>query len=437
MKSNQKLSLLFWLFKAKATKKDGKAPLYVRITIDGKEEEISLSRKVHPDYWDTANKKVTDNSPEGKLTNKKMLEATVDLERHFSALQTQHKKVTPLMLKNFYKGLPVLNTKNQPKQAETVVPKLLESFDSFMERFQKLVDKKQRSKFTLAHWKTTREKVRDFIIFQYQLNDIELSDIGFSFAEKFYDYLTLEAEEPLAEITAKKHIKKTRQILSGCLKNELINKNPLADFNCSGGDKDVEPLEMSQVYAIYNKQLSIPRLAEVRDAFIFQCFTGFAYQDVYALNADNIIEVGNEGERWLIKERGKTGVSEMVPILPVVEELIKKYSTHPYCVKNNCLIPINSNTRYNGYLKELADICGIKPEHLHNKELDTHRARHTFADIMLNNGVPLEDVSRMLGHKSIRTTQRYCRVNKQRISKNVTKVKSILFTESGQLKNIS
>lgn len=102
----------------------------------------------------------------------------------------------------------------------------------------------------------------------------------------------------------------------------------------------------------------------------------------------------------------------MVPILPIVDELIQKYATYPYCVKNNRLMPVKSNTRYNCYLKEMADICGIKPEHLNNEELNTHKARRTFADMMLNNGVPLEDVS----YKSLRTTQKYCRVKKNRIS---------------------
>ncbi|UOE51365.1 tyrosine-type recombinase/integrase [Mucilaginibacter sp. SMC90] len=121
----------------------------------------------------------------------------------------------------------------------------------------------------------------------------------------------------------------------------------------------------------------------------------------------------------------------MVPILPIVEDLIEKYATHPYCQKNNRLIPVNCNARYNAYLKELTVICGIK------RELNTHLARHTFADIMLNNGVPLEDVSKMLGHKSIRTTLRYCRVKKYRISASVEKVKNILFTKSGILKKVS
>ncbi len=171
-------------------------------------------------------------------------------------------------------------------------------------------------------------------------------------------------------------------------------------------------------------------MAKVRDAFIFQCFTGFAYQDIYNLSNDHIKYVGSENEPWLVKERGKTKVTEMVPVLPIIAELIEKYKGHPYCKVYNRLIPVNSNFRYNSYLKELSDICNI------GKPLNSHLARHTFADMMLNVlHFPLEDVSKMLGHKNIRTTQRYARIKKSRIGKKMNKAKSILFDQTGELKS--
>jgi site-specific recombinase XerD len=170
---------------------------------------------------------------------------------------------------------------------------------------------------------------------------------------------------------------------------------------------------------------------EVRDAFIFQCFTGFAFQDVHVLKTENIVRIGIKGERWLIKDRGKTGVSEMVPILPIIETLLEKYKRHA-CRERGLLIPVNNNAKYNLYLKELAVICGI------NRELNTHLARHTFADLMLNVfGFSLEEVSKMLGHKTVRTTQRYAKVRKNKISKTLARVKRIVFDKNGQLKKIA
>ncbi|MBT2561283.1 site-specific integrase [Pedobacter sp. ISL-68] len=436
MKSNQKLLIMFWLKKSKTTK-DGQAPLYARITIDGKDEEIAVSRKCKPQFWDTDIKRVTESSADARITNLRIAEIELNLQRQFIVLQSQHDAITPLMLKNAFLGLPVNFDKSIDPVCEKVERKLLEVLSDFIEKFEKQVEKKKRSYETLKHWRSTKTKIAAFISFQYAVEDILLSEIKYSFAEKYYDYMTLEVNKPLSELSAKGQIKKLKQILTGCVTKEYISKNPIQGFKCSGGDKDVMPLEMEQIQRIYFKEFSVKRLEEVKDAFIFQCFTGFAYQDVYALSKDNIIKVGNNGELWLIKDRGKTDVSEMVPILPIAKEIIDKYADHPYCIENNCLLPINSNARYNGYLKEIADICGIVPINKDDRELGSHKARHTFADMMLNNGVPLEDVSKMLGHKSIRTTQRYCRVRKNRISENMAKVKSILFTVDGQLKEVS
>lgn len=430
MKSNQKLSLLFWLFRAKATK-DGRAPLYCKITIDGKDKDVSTGRKVHPNFWDVDNKRDIEPGPEAKKTNLKIDQLKVDLERHFTVLQSQHENVLPIMLKNAYNGKPAHFGENLAGEKSVHCQTILQAFDAFIATFGKRVDKGLRANGTLTHWKTTKTKVADFIKYKYRQNDLALVDIKYLFAKSFLDYLTLEVERPLAEATAKTHIKKTKQILRACANADLIPKNPIDDFICGGDEPEVFPLELYEVEKIYLKDLPIKRLAEVRDAFIFQCFTGFAYQDLYALTKENIVRVGKNGDRWLIKDRGKTEVTEMVPVLPIVDDIINKYARDPYCLRKGCLLPVNSNTKYNAYLKELAAICGVQ------RELKTHLARHTFADLMLNNGAPLEDVQRMLGHKSIRTTHRYAQVRKQRISENMDKVKSVLFDNLGKLKKVA
>jgi site-specific recombinase XerD len=427
MKSNQKLSLMFWLFKAKATKKDGKAPLYVRITIDGLDDELSLSCKVLPEHWNSQFKRVSKSEPDSKKINSAIDQARVDLERLFVVLQHEYEDITPLMLKRFYKGLPPIIVEAKPEDAPQEQHTLLKEFDAFIRIFKQKVEQGLRSDGTLSHWGTTKDKVASFIAAKYGLEDIPLCDIKYEFADHFYNYLTLEAKKNVGEATANTHVKKAKQILIACSKSGKIEKNPIAEFICTEEVKDVPPLEWEELITIIKKDIQIPRLAQVRDAFVFQCFTGFAYQDLYGLSPENIIIVGRERKKWLIKERGKTKVGEMVPILPIVSDIIEKYKTNEYCMEYNKLIPVNSNTRYNGYLKELAAICGI------NRELKTHLARHTFADIALNNGAPLEDVSRMLGHKSMRTTQRYAKVRKPRIAKNMAIVEAELFDEAGRL----
>lgn len=431
MKSNQKLTLLFWHRKSKADN-NGNAPIICRISIDGEEEELSIGRKVHLNNWDAENKIATGGCTEEKKTNLKIAQVTGDLERHFTVLQLEYEYISPLMLKNVYKGLPAEHQKGKPKPLAQKYVTLLEVADTHIHEFSKMVDKGIRSKETLKQWKATRKKIIEFLKFEYEAADMDISEITYSFATKFYKYLTIDRAKILQEAAAKKQIKNIKQLLTSAENSNLLVKNPIQKFRCGGDETDVPPLEFHQVKTIWTKEIGIQRLAEVRDAFIFQCFTGFAFQDVYVLSEENIAKVGIGGEPWLIKDRGKTGVSEMVPIMPIVEEILQRYSQHPCRKVYGRLIPVNSNARYNGYLKELAAICGI------NRELNTHLARHTFADIMLNIfGFSLEEVSKMLGHKSIRTTQRYAKVRKHKISQTWAKVRKIGFTKDGRLRAVA
>lgn len=436
MNFKQNLTVLFWLYRQKA-KTDGKAPIYARITINGKYTEISTGKKVNPESWDSDAKQVVGGGMEVKLANQKLAQLQTDVERIFNGLQTQFPQVTPAMVKNVYQGKPAIEEPKLVKPTAKNEQSVLEVCDEFIVKFQKRVEVGNASFQTLKHWRSTRKKVAAFIKYHFDRDDIYFSSLPDTVAEDFYDYLTLHVSKPLAEVTARKEVKWVRQIVKIGVKKKFIASNPMDGFKCSGGDVEVIPLEFWQVEKIQQKHFSVERIAEVRDAFIFQCFTGFAYQDIYDLSPENIVLVGRKKERWLVKHRGKTEVGEMVPILPIVEELISKYKNHPYCIANNKLIPVNSNYRYNVYLKEIADLCEIRDITGAIRRLDTHDARHFFADLMLNNGVPLEDVSKMLGHKSIRTTMRYCRVRKSRISENVAKVRQKLFSKSGSLREFA
>jgi integrase len=182
---------------------------------------------------------------------------------------------------------------------------------------------------------------------------------------------------------------------------------------------------MIELNALVAKEIPIARLAEARDCYVFMCYTGYAYEDAFCLAPENIF-IGIDGQKWITKDRQKTEQAECVPLLPITLEIISKYKNYPHCSSHNKLLPVRSNQRVNGYLKEIAAICGI------NKELTTHTARHTFATtITLENDVPIETVSKMLGHRSIKTTQRYAKVTRKKISKNMAALKEKLLA-SGQ-----
>ena len=185
---------------------------------------------------------------------------------------------------------------------------------------------------------------------------------------------------------------------------------------------------MHELVGMYEKEIALERLAEVRDVYVFCCFTGYAYETVYNLESANIFK-GLDGKLWITKDRQKTGVEETVPLLPIALAIIEKYKNHPYCLSENKLLPVNSNVRYNAYIKEVATICGIK------KELTTHTARHTFATtVLLENDVPIETVGKLLGHKDLRSTQIYAKITKRKISNNMMALESKIFGEQGLLK---
>lgn len=428
MKSNQTLKVLFWHRKSKADSK-GFAPIICRISIDAKDVEFSTAQKVHIDCWDVETKKVI-MSADAKKINMALNHVESSLEVNFTVLKTKYNCVSPLMLKNAFHNLPIESKKGEAKLREREIPRLLALTEIHINDFSELVKKNLRSKETLKQWKATQKKIAEFLQFELKATDVNLSEIEYSFAQKFYNYLAVKRTPLLKDAAAMKQIKNLKQILNKAEANQWISVNPIEKFKCGSEDPEIIPLEVFEVEKIWRKKLSIERLSKVRDAFIFQCFTGFAYQDIYNLSNKHIVYVGSENEPWLVKERGKTKVTEMVPILPIIAELIDKYKKHPYCKVHNRLIPVNSNFRYNSYLKELSDICDI------GRPLNSHLARHTFADMMLNVlNFPLEDVSKMLGHKNIRTTQRYARVKKSRIGKKMNEAKSILFDETGELKN--
>jgi site-specific recombinase XerD len=184
--------------------------------------------------------------------------------------------------------------------------------------------------------------------------------------------------------------------------------------------KEVERdfLTEEELEKIYNKRFSSERLQLVKDIFIFSCYTGLAYIDVKGLKKDHI-GIGIDGEKWIFKNRQKTDTKSKIPLLPIAEEIIQKYANHPKCINEDAILPILSNQKMNGYLKEIGDLCDIA------KEITFHMARHTFAtSVTLTNGVPIETVSKMLGHKNIQTTQHYAKILDKKISEDMNALRN-------------
>jgi site-specific recombinase XerD len=199
--------------------------------------------------------------------------------------------------------------------------------------------------------------------------------------------------------------------------NGWINADPFANYKFSLEKCEREYLTQKELEAIMNKSFSIKRLEQVRDIFIFSCFSGLAYVDVKNLSDKNI-RTSFDGNVWIMGKRHKTDVSFTIPLLNVPKTILEKYKG---ILPNSELLPVISNQKMNAYLKEITDMCGI------DKHLTFHCARHTFATtVTLSKGVSIESVSKMLGHSNIKTTQIYARVNETKVSNEMTILKEKL-----------
>jgi len=412
MKVNQELSILFWLWKAKQTK-DGMVPIYVRITVNGLRDGFSSSKKIHADYWNEETGFAVRACKDAVSINNYITKTSKDLERCYNELCDEHDDVTAKMVKDAF----LFRSEQKPT--------LMKAFQVHNDEFAERVTKGIGTKGTLMRYERLRVKTLAYLKKKFNATDIILEEIQYSFASGFYHYLLMQ---DIDENASMKYVKTLKQVLTKAVNEGMIVHNLINNFKCPYKDPERDHLEMDELIKMYGKHIASRRIAEVRDVYVFCCFTGYAFETVYALEPENIF-TGVDGGLWITKNRAKSGTEETVPLLPIALEIIERYKDHPYCVNENKLLPVNCNQRFNSYLKELADICDI------DKHLTTHTARHTFATtITLENDVPIETVSKMLGYKDIRTTQIYARMTKRKISNNMKMLMGKIFEPNGRIR---
>lgn len=303
---------------------------------------------------------------------------------------------------------------------------LLNATDFLLVDFLFKVLKNQRSGATLVRWKMTKSKILNFLWRHYRKVDVPLKNIEFSFAGHLFDHLT--TEDACGYNSAMKYIKNVKQIIDLAVNNGWILKNPIGNYRCIYIERPRQELNMHDILKLLNTNFGEP-LNTVRDVFLFCCFTGFAYEDTRRLKEENLI-LDTEGRAWLSAKRSKTNEEEIVPVLPLVEQIMGRYKDHPVRVINRYLIPTYSNQYNNDQLKKIAAACNIQ------KELTSHIARYTFAiTVTLENDIPLNVVGKMLGHRSIRTTEKYAKVTHKKISDNMQVLSQKLFNVDGTLRN--
>lgn len=398
MEKRNTFSVQFFIKKHRANSR-GEAPLYLRITVNTKKLEMSLHRALDVHLWNIESGYSIGTSKISKDINRYLDSVRSTIYEHYKYLRETGKPLTPLAIKNAYLGIE-----------EDKGKKVLELFRNHNSKIEKLINI-DYSYETIKRYKTSLNHTRDFIKHKYNRDDLYMSELNHEFIIDYEIYF--KSVRACCHNTAMKYIKNFKKIVNIAIANGDLSLDPFLNYKMRFKKVDRGFLSEEELNLIINKKFKIKRLEEVRDCFVFSCFTGLAHSDLIRLCHEHIL-IGSDGNKWIKIKRKKTDILSSIPILDVTQKILDKYNNDEYCLAKKVLLPVKSNQKMNAYLKEIADICGIE------KNFSSHLARHTFATtVTLNNDVPIETVSKMLGHSSINMTKVYARLLDRKVGQDM------------------
>ena len=402
---SQNFKILFFLKKGR-NRSEKSLPIYVRITINGERAEWTCQRNCDQAKW---------NQQTGRAIGNK--DETKSLNQYLDAIQA-----------NIFQVQKEYALRNEPIAAGQVRAKILhkteekkysliEVYQYHNDQFEKLVGS-EFSYGTYKKFKSALKSLKKFIEWKFKKKELYLVEVNHKFIIDYEFYL--KSVQKLQHNSAMVNVKKLKKIIRQCVANDWLDKDPFKSYKITTKETHRNFLMEDELETLNMKNISVPRLDQVRDIFLFSCYTGLSYTDVMALTRNNI-SIGIDGEQWIFTTRAKTDTTSRVPLLPVARNIIEKYSNRPDIINSGKLLPKLTNQRLNSYLKEISDVCEFK------KTLTFHCARHTFATtVTLTNGVPIETVGKMLGHKSLRTTQIYAKILDTKVSSDMQILKQKL-----------
>ena len=402
MNNKSTFSILFVAQKGKL-KANGKAPILARVTVNGEMVHLATRLDVDPDRWLGKECRTLGKSAEDKYINETLDNYRNVIRNKYNELFFRGEAITAMRLKS------ILTSRSDEAK------RLLVLFDEFNEDYKALVRKATTHK-TYTRYLLTRRRLAEFMAAKYKVKDILLTDINTKFINDFYIYLrTVDGKN--GHNYHMKMIQRFRTVFKTAKDNGWVQTDPFGGFKISMEETHREHLTIDELGALMSKEMTSERLQRVKDIFVFSCFTGLAYTDVRGLKKSEVV-MGNDGRLWIDTRRDKTKVAVYVPLLDIPRAILERYAD---TTSHDRLLSIPANQKVNDYLKEIAAICGI------DKNLTFHIARHTFATtVTLENGVALETVQKMLGHKNIRTTQVYAKMTKRRIGMEMENLADVL-----------
>ena len=392
--ARKSFSVLFFIKKGKLLK-NGEAPVCMRITVNGCMVDISIKRSCPVNLWNQAKENSKGKDRMSVELNHYLEITRSHVHQIYRELETSGKVITVDLVRKLFYGVD--------EDSKT----LLQVFREHNEQSRKLIGKDFVSK-TVQRYETTTRYLEEFIKKEYQLSDIALNNLEANFISKFDAFLKIE--KGCAQNSAITRLKNLKKIIRIALENDWIKKDPFAYYRFKLEETDPEFLTMDEIKIILAKEFTIKRVEQVRDVFVFCIFTALSYIDVCELTKENI-RTSFDGNLWIMTKRHKTNVASNIRLLEIPKAILEKYKDN---LPNGMILPIISNQKVNDYLKEIATICNI------NKNLTFHVARHSCAtSVLIANGVPIETVSKILGHTNIRTTQIYARITDLKVSNDM------------------
>lgn len=378
-------TILFFIKKKKLLK-DGTASVFVRVTFGKLSAEVATGKSVLPSQWVATKGRAKGNTLKNKQINAFLDQMEYTLHDLTLQIQREGKQVSAKEILNRYKNL------NVPKIG------ILALYAEHNKEQKELVNISV-ALGTYKRHETSMKLFTEFLQYKYKAKDIPVTEVDVDMLKKYQHYLMTVRHNN--NNTTVKYLRNLGKVLNLAVSKKLIQASPLEELKLKIEPVDKGFLNKTELAKLAEKEFEVLRLEQVRDIFLFCCYTGLAYVDVHSLTAGDIVE--EDGRLWIRKARHKTSVMCHIPIIKPARDILDKYA--PFIPTTGKLLPVLSNQKMNAYLKEIAAVVGIE------KDLTTHLARHTFATtVTLANHVSIENVSKMLGHSSIRMTQHYARI---------------------------
>lgn len=377
-----KINILFLIAKNRMNT-SGKCAIKCRITYNKQRHEFSTGLFINPNNWSSAKQQAVPLNTENTQINTQLSLIKSQINQAFLFLQVQENNFDVEDIFKKYKG------ENTQKQIGVV-----EFYSEYMNRLKKMIGKDFKES-TWGKFNEILPALKDYIYFQYKKRDIKLVDLDYNFIENFDYYMKVEKKN--SQITINKKIQRLKKVIKLARKQKLIDFNPFEEHKVKQAKTQILFLTKDELEKLKNWKPKSETIEKVLDCYIFCCYTGLGYREMFSLKKSDL-KTDDEGVVWIYKQREKTERYFSIPLIftePV--GILEKYET-----EEDFLLPRVSNQYFNRILKEIADLLGI------NKKLTHHTARKTFATtVLLNNNIPIETVSKLLGHSKISTTLSY------------------------------